>query len=293
MNATKQANVYIAKGWQVICLSPREKVPHGEFSPRGAYSSTADLEQVAKWPKGCNIGVRCGPVSRLVVLDLDSPEAWARVEANFGEVEKTLQSGTGRGTHHWYTLPDDMTDEISFSPCLDVDVKAGGYVVAPPSIHPSGKQYQFDEAMAFDGELYVEDCPAWLLDLIRRKSFERARVKKQVAATQAHFCLIPEKVIWKAIHLRRWTAKRCLNGACRHHAMLALARRLYANGCNADAARGVLVEFALDVEGIKSRRITTKEIDDAIAWAFSSPPEVPDNDILLELYLAMRSPANG
>jgi hypothetical protein len=287
ITATDHLTVYLSKGWQVLCLATRDKFPNAQFSPRGAYSATHDLDQIATWPGDCNIGVRCGPASKLVVLDLDSPEAHCKVEASFGEVEKTLNSGTGRGRHHWYTLPDDIGEEISFTPCQDVDVKAGGYVVAPPSIHPSGKQYAFAPDMAFDGELYVEDAPDWLATLIRRRLYDRNRSKKVLVESQEHFALIPEKVVWKAIAVKRWAVSRAVNGGCRHHTMLAMARRLYCNGCTPEQAKGYLVEYAVDVSGIKSRRISTKEVDDAVAWAYGMPPEAPDFDILHELHLAL------
>jgi hypothetical protein len=169
-----------------------------------------------------------------------------------------------------------------------VDIKSGGYVVAPPSIHPNGRQYAFEADMAFDGDLYVEDAPVWLVDAIKRKLYDRNRAKKAIAQKHDYFSLIPEKVIWKAIHLKRWAVGRAFNGACRHHTMLAFARRLQANGCTPEQAKGYLVEFAVEVMGIKARRVTAKEIDEAVEWAYQSPPEVPDWDIVHELYYAIR-----
>ena len=41
----------------------------------------------------------------------------------------------------------------------------GHYVVAPPSLHPSGKRYRWAEGQGID-ELSIADAPEWLYDYL-------------------------------------------------------------------------------------------------------------------------------
>lgn len=89
-----------------------------------------------------NIGIVCGAISgNLVVVDWDDKEIFENAERNFGNKEETLTTTTGKGVHKYFRLN-------AHCPCfrlaeLSIDVKGeGGYVVAPPSLHKSGKRYE-------------------------------------------------------------------------------------------------------------------------------------------------------
>lgn len=101
-------------------------------------------------------------LSGLVVVDLDGFEAeaaWAALSEEHGQVE-TLTSRTGReggGRHLWFrdggcTVPNS-TGRVG--PHIDVRGRSG-YVIAPPSRHPSGRHYAWDELVA------LVLLPAWL-----------------------------------------------------------------------------------------------------------------------------------
>ncbi len=96
-----------------------------------------------------NIGVRTGKESNLVVVDVDAAKG-GRIEELYDFVpkeilEKTLWVKTGGGFHLYFAYPPN--DEIRNSADKlgsKIDVRGdGGYVVAPPSMHISGKQYEF------------------------------------------------------------------------------------------------------------------------------------------------------
>ena len=74
-------------------------------------------------------------MSGLVVFDVDersggTPQGFA----------PTLTVRTGNGFHFYYEVKDGATFPGKYR--QGVDIKYNGYVVAPPSIHPSGLVYR-------------------------------------------------------------------------------------------------------------------------------------------------------
>jgi hypothetical protein len=105
-----------------------------------------------KWSEA-NIGVATGSASGLLVIDLDSLQGLAAFKrlhvAHGGEpLPPVPVVVTGRGWHIYLSIPPG-SERIPCSTGKEseqgVDVRAdGGYVVAPPSIHPSGRVYRWD-----------------------------------------------------------------------------------------------------------------------------------------------------
>lgn len=153
----KHLELYERLGFNLIPLKPRDKRPSlASWAPYMERMSTAD-ERKLWWPdKGVsypnepdprNLGVVCGAISNLVVLDLDSEEVYKHVYDNDYDLCQTMTVTTGRG-FHLYLRPKGGADPGQTFP-MDVEgmdgkhhMKAnGGYVVAPPSIHPNGHAY--------------------------------------------------------------------------------------------------------------------------------------------------------
>lgn len=164
------ALAYARRGWAVFPLQRRSKEP----AVQGAYkAATTDVGQVSawwqRWPEA-NIGLATGAVSGLWVLDIDGPEGEASFAAlvgeHGGELAETLMASTGKGHHLYWRLPPgvDQGRRIGVRPGLDV-IGSQGYLVAPPSIHPSGRLYVWCDA---DHDLEV--APDWLLTLDRTKA---------------------------------------------------------------------------------------------------------------------------
>ena len=136
---------YWQMGLSVIPLKPHSKeplIPWKEYQTR-----TATLEELEKWFKGktvddLGIGVVCGSVSNnLVVLDFDDPDIWSKINPEYFESEHFLVS-TGSGKRHLYLGSKKPVRKGRISE-IKLDVQGeGSYVVAPPSIHPSGGQYR-------------------------------------------------------------------------------------------------------------------------------------------------------
>lgn len=142
-----RAAAYLARGWAPIPLVPRSKRPLIAWE---TYQHRLPLPGEvarwwARWPEA-GLGIVTGSVSGLIVLDVD-PEKGGRaslaaLEAEHGRLPATVQVATGGGGRHWYFRHPGgrFACAVGLRPGLDLRGD-GGYVVAPPSIHPSGRPY--------------------------------------------------------------------------------------------------------------------------------------------------------
>jgi putative DNA primase/helicase len=155
MDLVEHALHYAGRGWFIFPLRPRSKMPliPAKAGGRGFHDATTDQAQILKWWEACpgaNIGLATG-ASGLVVIDVDGPEGLKELEAGAkkygGEsawpMPRTLVSRTGRegGMHLFYRGTGIPSSQVKGS---HVDVRGStGYVVLPPSIHPSGAVYEW------------------------------------------------------------------------------------------------------------------------------------------------------
>lgn len=95
-----------------------------------------------------NVAIVCGSVSgNLVVLDCDLEEVFYELASKICQregiediLDYTRVSQTGRGYQIWLRTKEPVKS-VKFT---KLDIKGeGGYVVAPPSIHPNEEQYKF------------------------------------------------------------------------------------------------------------------------------------------------------
>ncbi len=133
-------------------------------SKTGFKAATRDPQQIDfDWKKRplANIGIATGGAGRLLVVDCDprngGPETYAGLKALFPGLPDgglLVRSGGG-GLHYWLRyrggpLPKELATGI--------DLKGdGGYVVAPPSLHVSGRRYEFEG----EGPRDLESLPVW------------------------------------------------------------------------------------------------------------------------------------
>lgn len=166
---------YAEAGWPVFPLKAREKVP---ATPHGCKDCTSDTGRVRAWWKGHpdhNIGLATGIV--FDVLDLDGDEGIEAFDAWTGEqgwspnLNMFPICGTGSGGQHWYVQPTGGGNRAGMLPKVDWR-GAGGYVVAPPSIHPNGRTYRWlDDPLGSP----IPPCPGPLAELVGRPKNERPR----------------------------------------------------------------------------------------------------------------------
>ena len=157
------------KGLAVFPLKARSKTP---WTRHGCLDATTDLETIAGWWDGwpdSNIGVATGSKSGIWVLDIDGEpgaDELLKLEHRFGALPATVTAVTGTGGHHLYfRLPDfagaPVMKNTASALAAGIDTRGeGGYVVAPPSIHPNGNPYGWGAPDEFAA------APVWLLALL-------------------------------------------------------------------------------------------------------------------------------
>jgi len=90
-----------------------------------------------------NIGIICGPVSGVVVLDADSPEVADWITRELPPTE--MRTRTAKGMHFYYRIEagQHVPTRVHINDMM-LDVRAeASYAVAAPSIHPdTGRRYE-------------------------------------------------------------------------------------------------------------------------------------------------------
>lgn len=150
---------YAARGWAVFPLQPRGKRPIPGTS--GHNDASTDPAKIRSWWKeipNANIGIRCDSESGPIVIDVDGPEGRQQVKKL--KISRTLQATSGRpNRRHFYFSGSrvPLRRMIKILPGIDM-LADGGYVVAPPSIHPdTNKPYRWTndrKALPFPKRIY-------------------------------------------------------------------------------------------------------------------------------------------
>lgn len=133
----KVAHQYLSNHWSIIPLTGKQPIiDWKEFQTR-----LPEAEEVEHWfndERVTGIGIVTGKLSNLVVLDIDQGSDYPTKL-----LPQTLSSLTGNGGLHYYfqySELEDLKNKVGFQYKTDLRAE-GGYVVAPPSIHPVTKKY--------------------------------------------------------------------------------------------------------------------------------------------------------
>lgn len=169
----RQALAYAAHGWSVIPVQPRGKKPLIAWVEFQKQRATAEEIRAwwQRWPN-VNIGIVTGIISGLVVLDVDGPAGEETLKKQGFDLPPTVCSRTGGGGwHFFFAYPGfecrNFTGKTGETVLPGVDFRGdGGYVLAPPSVHPSGNSYHWGPGLAPE-DVALAEPPAWLLALIR------------------------------------------------------------------------------------------------------------------------------
>lgn len=181
------AQRYIDAGWAVLplhgfvdgkctcgksdCVSPGKhpRVVWPNFQ-RGVQDATHDLNRFRQaleiFPGRCNIGIR--PPEDVLVIDVDprngGEDALENLEQRFGRLPDTVEQLSGGGGRHIVLRLPEGTRPKSGKLGAGLDVKtATGYIVAEPSVHPSGRQYGWEASSSLLSAPDVALAPTWLL----------------------------------------------------------------------------------------------------------------------------------
>ena len=165
----EHAQTLALKGMRIFPCKERGKEPAIADNLRRA---TTDLNLIAGWwaSHNFNIGVATGEGSGVWVLDVDGDEGEEtlhKFEAEHGALPQTVEALTGKGRHLYFRWATGIViRNKQVNPNMPgIDVRGnGGYVLVPPSVHPSGRVY----AWSVDSGNSFADAPEWLLDLIAK-----------------------------------------------------------------------------------------------------------------------------
>jgi hypothetical protein len=176
---------YAARGWPVFpCHTPTKigcscrrdtcanigKHPRTQHGLKDASTDEATIHRWwGMWPSA-NIAVSTGAASGLVVLDEDSYKGGdasrLELEQMYHPLPETVQQFTGGGgRQYFFTHPGTNITNSTASLGVGLDVRGdGGYVIAPPSLHESGKCYVW-ELNHHPDDIQCAPMPAWLVAL--------------------------------------------------------------------------------------------------------------------------------
>jgi len=138
----------------------------------GLNDATRDENEICRWWErfpAANVGIAT-EASGLIVLDIDAShggeESLAELVAKYGRLDETIVALTGGGGQHFLFAAGEhrvATRAPALGPEYSgVDTRAiGGYIVAPPSLHRSGRRYAWEASCS----KVAAPVPEWLIGL--------------------------------------------------------------------------------------------------------------------------------
>lgn len=150
---------YRELGLSVVPIGKNKKplIKWKEFQKR-----LATPDEIKDWFQtmpNVQVGIVTGAISRIVVVDV---EAGGSTDG----VPTTVSSRTGGGGWHFYFQYPDFPVANSVKVVRDLtDIRGdGGYIIAPPALHLSGKRYAWEVPFARDA---LVPLPDWVLEQVR------------------------------------------------------------------------------------------------------------------------------
>lgn len=164
------------------CASPAKH----PLTAHGLKDATRDVNEIRRWwfrwPVA-NIGIATGAESGIVVLDVDPDKGGetsiAELMDEHGDIPETVESATGgNGAHLCFAHPGRRIGNSSEKIGAGLDIRGdGGYIVAPPSLHVSGRKYAWRE-LSSPHEREPSAIPAWLLELVKTQEPEATKIRE-------------------------------------------------------------------------------------------------------------------
>jgi hypothetical protein len=286
------ALAYLDMGLSVFPLAPREKKPPKHFKWETFQHTLPKQEHIKSWFDGSdsNIAVATGVVSRLLAFDIDGPIAKSHVDDVIQNtirqdtrdaIADTVWVETGGGGFHLLIRYDPsefqqdnrVANEIKNAVLWrrkdghnEIRLKSdGGYIVAPPSVHPSGQTYKI-----IKGNSIVELSKEQILDLTqafrriggnRNRTIRREAGNKQNGSDRIQGLSLPtattlddERIMDIIVILKQ----HYLEGQ-RHDFILFLSGWLKKEGITIESVRKIVEGLASDDEELPDRLATLED----------------------------------
>ena len=179
------ALVYAERGWAVLPLHSVEdekcscgsstcrsagKHPRIATGVRGASSNVAQIRSWWSEWSNANVGIALGEASGLWALDVDprngGDDSLIELQLANDDLPTTLHAKTGGDGEHFF-FRASKADAIRNGKLAEgIDVKSsGGYVVAAPSVHASGREYSWSPSL----DVEPTSAPDWVLTALRER----------------------------------------------------------------------------------------------------------------------------
>ncbi len=181
-------------GFAVFPLHPRSKHPMFESWPEIATTDEAQVERWWKQTPDANVGIATGRKSRVFAMDIDPRHAgditFDLLVAKQGKFAETLQQITGTGGWHLFFRYPNIEVRNKVGVFQGIDIRGeGGFVVAPPSVHPdTGKRYEWDGLAELERQP-IADAPLWLLEALQVTK-PKVEIPVQIPHGTQHFTLV-------------------------------------------------------------------------------------------------------
>lgn len=173
--------------YTIFPIGYKSKVP---ITKRGFHDASKDVEQIKEWftkhPKA-GIGLPTGKVNDVIAIDIDPRNggmvSFERLVDEYAPFPHTVESLTGGNGFHKLFKYDERINKSSIEGYPGLDIQSDGkYIILPPSFHPSGKQYHWEDASK-PVITKMAELPSWFIDLVT----DRHSDGKHKAKPKTHF----------------------------------------------------------------------------------------------------------
>jgi RecA-family ATPase len=182
-------NIYICSCNNLYCKS----IGKHPRTMTGLKAASKDPVQIRNWFESyftnANLGIVTGETSGLIVLDIDTAhnglESLRQLEQQYWQLPETVKVKTGGGFHYLFQYPGFTIKNSAGRLGAGLDIRGdGGYIVAPPSLHASGRRYKW-----LSPEIELAELPQWLLQLLLAKAqaTETINQKPPLVATAENY----------------------------------------------------------------------------------------------------------
>lgn len=160
--------------------------------------ATDDVHSLFSFNPDYNIAIRTGAESGIFVVDVDGDagrDTLAALEQVNGPIPPTLTFLTGKGKHIVFQHPGFKIKTARDVWGSKIDCRGdGGYIVAPPSNHFSGRQYKVDD----NNPHRISVAPSWLLTTMQA---EKKRTERPFDAEQTSGAIPewPQDEVWRML----------------------------------------------------------------------------------------------
>lgn len=172
MNYASCADDYIKAGLSPIPQRPGTKSIEIKWAHH--QKQQMESEDIETWKKRypqAGVALLQGPIHNLLVIDVDGKEAWNALEAYLGYFPEAPRVISGSGdpfrVHLYFRHPTGVATKAKMTPLHgSLEFRGeGGVIIAPPSIHPSGRRYKWAPGRSLS-DIEIPELPGPLKELL-------------------------------------------------------------------------------------------------------------------------------